>query len=219
VLGYSAEEARREASRCLDCEQVCSLCVGVCPNMALATYEMAPLRADLPALTVSNGATVANGSTPFVAGQRLQIAVLTDFCNECGNCVTACPTSGTPYRDKPRLYLDRADFEAQSSNAFMLLGDGVMEGRFEGRTHRIAVGDRIEYTAPGFRATLDRETLALLGATPTGATPTGATGGEVLSLEPAAVMATLLAGVTGSLPQIPTAAAGGSRVAHPGYAE
>jgi len=32
-------------------------------------------------------------------------------------------------------------------------------------------------------------------------------------------MATLLAGVTGSLPQIPTAAAGGSRVAHPGYAE
>ena len=34
--------------------------------------------------------------------------MLTDFCNECGNCVTFCPTSGEPYRDKPRLYLDRA---------------------------------------------------------------------------------------------------------------
>ena len=214
VLGYSAEEARREASRCLDCDQVCSLCVGVCPNMALMTYEMAPLRADLPALAVSNGAAVANGSTPFVAGQRLQIAVLTDFCNECGNCVTACPTSGTPYRDKPRLYLDRADFEAQSSNAFMLLGDGVMEARIGAQTHRISVNGRIEYAAPGFRAVLERDTFALVEATPTGAAE-----GEPLSLQPAAVMATLLAGVTGFLPQIPTAAAGGTRVAHPGYAE
>ena len=32
-------------------------------------------------------------------------------------------------------------------------------------------------------------------------------------------MATLLQGVTGSLPHIPTAVAGGMRVAHPGYAE
>ena len=163
---------------------------------------------------------VANGSTPFVVDQRLQIAVLTDFCNECGNCVTACPTSGTPYLDKPRLYLDRADFEAQASNAFMLLGDGVIEARFDGETHRIAArpgrrpNGRIEYAAPGFRAVLDRDTFALVEATPTGAAE-----GETLSLEPAAVMATLLAGVTGSLPHIPTAAAGGSRVAHPGYAE
>ena len=166
VLGYSTEEAVREASRCLDCDQVCSLCVGVCPNMALMTYEMTPVHADLPALAVANGAVVASGATPFAVNQRLQIAVLTDFCNECGNCVTACPTSGTPYLDKPRLYLDRADFEAQASNAFMLLGDGVMEARFAGRTHRISVNGRIEYEAPGFRATLERDTFALVEATP-----------------------------------------------------
>jgi putative selenate reductase len=182
--------------------------------MALMTYEMAAVRADLATLAVSNGAVVENGSTPFVACQRLQIAVLTDFCNECGNCVTACPTSGTPYFDKPRLYLDRADFEAQSSNAFMLLGDGVMEARFAGQTHRISVNGRIDYEAPGFRAVLDRDTFALVEATPTGAAE-----GEPLSLQAAAVMATLMRGVTGSLPQIPTAAAGGSRVGHPGYAE
>jgi putative selenate reductase len=226
VLGYSAEEAVREASRCLDCDQICSLCVGVCPNLALMTYEMAPVRADLPALVVANGAVVANGSTPFVAGQRLQVAVLTDLCNECGTCVTACPTSGTPYRDKPRLYLDRADFEAQPSNAFMLLGGGVIEGRFDGDTHRLAVRDpggahdpgghagRLEYAAPGFRAVLESDTLAVVEATPIGAAE-----GESLSLRPAAAMTTLLLGVTGSLPQIPTAAPGGSRVAHPGYAE
>ena len=210
VLGYSADEAMREASRCLDCDRICSLCVGVCPNMALMTYETAPVRADLPALAVANGAVVTTGLTPFAVDQRLQIAVLTDFCNECGNCVTVCPTSGKPYVDKPRLYLDRADFEAQASNAYMLLGDGVMEARFDGRTHRISVNDRIEYTAPGFWAVLDRDTFALVEAR-----PTGAADGETLSLQPAAVMATLLAGVTGSLPYIPTATAGGSRVADP----
>ncbi len=214
VLGYTAEEAKREASRCLDCDQICSLCVGVCPNMALMAYEMAPVRADLPELAVVGGAVVATGSTPFVAGQRLQISVLTDFCNECGNCVTACPTSGRPYVDKPRLYLDRADFEAQSANAFMLLGDGVIEGRFDGATHRVVLNGVVEYTAPSFRAILNRDTFALVDAT-----LTGTADGERLPLEPAAVMATLLAGVTGSLPHIPTAARGGSRINHPGYAE
>ena len=220
VLGYSAEEATREASRCLDCDQICSLCVGVCPNMALMTYQMTPVRADLAVLAVSDGAVVATGSTPFVVSQPLQIAVLTDFCNECGTCVTACPTSGRPFVDKPRLYLDRADFEAQASNAFMLLGNGVMEARFDGATHRIAASGtgaanaRITYTAPGFRAVLDAGTFALVEAS-----PTGAADGEELSLKPAAVMATLLTGVTGSLPHIPTVAAGGSRMAHPGYAE
>ena len=223
VLGYTADEARQEASRCLDCDLVCSLCVGVCPNMAIATCEVAPVYADLPVLAALDGAVVATGSQPFAVSQRLQVAVLTDLCNECGNCVTACPTSGTPYRDKPRLYLDRADFGAQPSNAFMLLGDGVIEARVEGQTHRLAVGapdavdgrdGRIHYTAPGFRVVLDRETFALLEAT-----TTGAADGETLSLQPAAVMATLLAGVTGSLPHLPTAATGGTRVGHPGYAE
>ncbi|HSW43389.1 MAG TPA: FAD-dependent oxidoreductase, partial [Patescibacteria group bacterium] len=214
VLGYSTEEAVREASRCLDCDTICSLCVGVCPNMALLTCEMAPVRVDLPALAISSGAVVVTGSTPFVVDQRLQVAVLTDLCNECGNCVTACPTSGTPYLDKPRLYLDRADFMAQASNAFRLLGGGVIEGRFDGETHRIAASGALEYAAPGFRAILDARTFALLEATPTGAGE-----GASLSLEPAAVMATLLAGVTGSLPHIPTAGCGGTRVGHPGYAE
>ncbi len=214
VLGYTADEAVREASRCLDCDQVCSLCVGVCPNMALMTYQVTPVHASLSALSVANGAVVSNGATPFDVAQRLQVAVLTDFCNECGNCVTACPTSGTPYRDKPRLYLDRADFEAQASNAYMLLGDGVLEARFGGRTHRISVNGRIEYTAPGFQAVLDCGTFALVEATPTGAAEE-----EALSLGPAAIMATLLAGITGSLPHVPTAAAGGTRMAQPGDAE
>ena len=210
-LGYTREEAMAEASRCLDCHTICSLCVGVCPNLALMTYESEPVAADLPGLVVRDGAVVRTASRhPFVADQRLQIAVLTDFCNECGNCVTACPTSGSPYRDKPRLYLDRADFLDQPSNAFMHLGEGVMEGRFAGQTHRIVVGDTIDYQAPSFRAVLRPASLELVEAA-----PTGATDGEELSLEPAAVMATLLAGLRGSMPHLPVAAEGGTFVAEP----
>jgi len=210
ALGYTPEEALAEAGRCLDCHQICSLCVGVCPNMALMTYESAPFAALLPELSVTGGKIVAGAPTRFAAEQRLQVAVLTDFCNECGNCVTACPTSGTPYRDKPRLYLDREDFEAQAANAFMLLDGGVMEGRFDGQTHRIRAGGRIAYEAPTFHALLDPATLDLIEATPTGGAE-----GQVLSLEPAAVMATLLAGLRASMPHIPVASGDGTFVPAP----
>ena len=214
TLGYTAEEAAREASRCLDCDMLCSLCVGVCPNMAIVTYEVGRRRAELPMLAVSGGTIETTGWAPFAVEQGFQVAVLTDLCNECGNCVTACPTAGAPYRDKPRLYLDRADFEAQASNAFLLVGGGAIEGRFDGQTHRLARDGRdlgrLTYAAPGLRAVLESATFSLVEATPAGAAE-----GQPVSLEPAAVMATLLAGISGSLPHLPTLADLGTRLAPP----
>jgi len=116
MLTYTAEQAGTEASRCLDCHSYCSICVGVCPNLALFTYR----------------------STD--RAQPYQVAVLADLCNECGNCTTFCPTSGAPYRDKPRLYLHREDFEAQQDNAFMVVHDGdhwAIEGRRNGTTEHL----------------------------------------------------------------------------------
>jgi putative selenate reductase len=213
VLSYTAEEAIREASRCLDCDDMCSLCVGVCPNMALLTYELEPVHTDLPSLAVLDGAIVPRGGLRFAVEQRYQVAVLADLCNECGNCVTVCPTSGAPHRDKPRLYLDPAEFAAEESNAFLLLGDGVIEARIGGRTHRIEVNDRIDYTAPTFHALLERETFQLIEAA-----PTGAADGDVLSVEPAAVMVTLLKGLAASAPHIPTVTKRGTFVVPPGPA-
>jgi putative selenate reductase len=209
-----------EASRCLDCHTICSLCVGVCPNLALMTYRSEPFHAVLPSLRSHGGTLEARGRHAYRAEQRLQIAVLTDFCNECGNCTTACPTAGDPYRDKPRLYLDRADFEAQEDNAFMLMGDGSIEGRWEGETHQLRLNGVVEYASPAVRATLDAETFDLLDATPQDEVADGA----VLSLEPAAAMYVLLRGLQESMPHLPTAGAGdeagaGTRVGHPGYPE
>ena len=94
--------------------------------------------------------------------------MLTDFCNECGNCATFCPTAGKPYRDKPRLYLDRADFEAQQDNAFMILGSGVVEARAAGETHRVEVGGAITCTTPRATVRLDAATWEVLESSATG---------------------------------------------------
>jgi putative selenate reductase len=205
VIGYSDEQAVAEAGRCIDCDVICSLCVGVCPNMALMTYEMDAVRFDVPVLG-GDGATTA--TVPFVADQHYQIAVLTDFCNECGNCVTACPTSGVPYQDKPRLYLNRDEFEAEDDNAFMLFEDGSIEGRFHGETHRLSDNGVLDYSGPGLTATLDRRSLAVSAAT---------VDGDGASLEPAAVLYTLLAGLDGSMGHLPRmAATTGTFVADPG---
>jgi putative selenate reductase len=120
MLTYTPEQARAEAARCLDCHTYCSICVGVCPNLALFTYETDQ------------------------CDQHYQVAVLADLCNECGNCTTFCPTSGAPYRDKPRLYVNRDDFEAQQDNAFMIFHDSdrwAIEARFQGATRHLELND------------------------------------------------------------------------------
>jgi len=123
VQGYTAEQARSEAARCLDCDSYCSICVGVCPNLALQTIQVEP-------------------SEALQIKQAFQIVVLADLCNKCGNCTTFCPTSGEPYRDKPRMYIDREEFEAQKENAFMVFRDPwAMEGRWGGVTRRIELSD------------------------------------------------------------------------------
>ncbi len=218
IYTYTEEEAKAEASRCLDCDTICSLCVGVCPNMALLTYQMAPFAAQLPTLAIAGGDVVVGEPARFAVDQSLQIAVLTDFCNECGNCVTACPTSGEPYRDKPRLYLDRPDFEAEKDNAFWVEQQGettVVEARWDGETHRLAINGQVEYSAPALQATLANKTLELITAAP----GESAADGQSVSLEPAAQMYAFWRGLSGSLPQVPMAGVEGTKVGHPGYPE
>jgi len=217
ILSYTAEQAKQEAGRCLDCHEVCSLCVGVCPNMALLTYESESVRAQLPELLVGPNGVETVGTRWFSADQAFQIAVLSDFCNECGNCVTACPTSGEPYVDKPRLYLNREEFEAESDNAFMMFSDTSIESRVDGETHHLVLNGAIQYTTPSIVVHLDPETLELIEATP----QEGANGATI-SLEPAATMFTIMKGLQGSMPHLPLMPVGdtaGTMVGHPGYDE
>jgi len=223
ISTYTAEEARTEAARCLDCHEICSLCVGVCPNMALMTYSAEPFIRFLPALRSVGGQIETGEAREFRADQKYQIAVLTDFCNECGNCTTFCPTSGEPYRDKPRLYLHRADFEAQSENAFMMAGSAdtkVMEARWGGETHRLEIDSEIRYESPGFSARLEPGSFNLIDASP----GKQASEGQELTLEVCASMYVVLQGITESMPHLPQATladpiARTTRIGHPGYEE
>lgn len=142
--------AREEASRCLDCDLLCSYCVGVCPNLALFTYEHAPICKMLPLGRIKDGRWLALNGEKIKIAQRYQVAVFADLCNECGNCVTFCPSAGKPYRDKPRIYSRRDEWERESDNAFLLekLADGhALHARIAGRTHTLSLNGRIDYSS------------------------------------------------------------------------
>ncbi len=203
VQTLAPTEAEREALRCLDCDTMCSLCVAVCPNLAFMTYRCAPLGVALPQLRVEGGSIKTKGTKPFNVAQGLQVAVLSDLCNECGNCTTFCPTSGRPYQDKPRLYLDRTEFDAQRSNAFMLFERGDawgMRGRFGGTTHEIVLNATLDYSSPQLSAHIAAADFSLQSTRLTGANE-----GDTLSLEPAAVLHVLLKSLRSSLPHLPVA--------------
>jgi putative selenate reductase len=55
----------------------------------------------------------------FRVQQRFQILNIGDFCNECGNCNTFCPSKGTPYKDKPKFYLTIKSFNDTETGYFL----------------------------------------------------------------------------------------------------
>jgi putative selenate reductase len=222
VHSYRAQQARAEAARCLDCHRYCSLCVSVCPNLALQTFQSEPFSRQLPLLRFKNNEIQIEPGSTYQVRQAHQILLLTDFCNECGNCTTFCPTAGEPYRDKPRLYLDRTEFEDQSDNAFMVFRDGqqwAMDARWGGATHRIELNGKLDYSGPSFRAHIDPVTFEVERVEP-GAGPRD---GDLLSLEPCAAMYVLLQGLRQSMPHIPAAwpaeRAKAGRISQPKYEE
>jgi len=202
VSTLSREDARAEASRCLACDTFCSVCTSVCPNHAFLTYACTPFAADLPSWTVENGAIVAQTTVPFAVRQATQTAVLTDFCNECANCATFCPTAGRPYREKPRLYASLSEFEAQDGNAYRIVGEKAgrtIAGRFAGATHTLTPAPSgFTYATPDFSIPLDAS-LAPLAPPSFPASFSG-----TVDLTPAAVLRTLLLNIAPSqLPPIP----------------
>lgn len=119
------EAAVSEADRCLWCDEICNICTTVCPNFAMRGYEITPVRYDLQKATVSEtGAVEITEDRVFEAAQKYQILNIANFCNECGNCNTFCPTSGAPYREKPGFYLTVSSFnDAEEGYFFANLKD------------------------------------------------------------------------------------------------
>jgi putative selenate reductase len=192
--------ARQEAARCLECQSLCSLCTASCPNLAIQTYRAETHRYALPILVRQGKEWRPSGDEVFSAEQGNQVLVLADSCNECGNCVTFCPTAGRPYRDKPRLYGTRREWEQERENAFFLtIGDGnasphwILKGRYEGHTHSLGWNGKLTYESPRLTAELDPETLAPLHVE----VKSPWLEGDTVRLRPAAEMMVLLSALRG----------------------
>ncbi len=108
VSSLTKDETMKEASRCLLCDEVCNICTTVCPNLALFGYLHQPFIAQL-----------SGTDTKFELTQTPQILHIADWCNQCGNCNTFCPSSGAPYMEKPHLHLTKESFKNGSEGYFL----------------------------------------------------------------------------------------------------
>jgi putative selenate reductase len=196
-LSFTPEQARAEASRCVQCTTFCDKCVEVCPNRANQTFLMRPVDVMLPRLalvTQPSGLQVV-GYERFVIGQERQIININDFCNACGDCTTFCVHQGQPWLDKPRLFLNEGDFLAADRNAYRITG-GVIRHRDAGReTSLIRENRHFVYDCPEARITL---TPAFAVTAAAAKQPFAG----ALSLRDAAELAVILKGVTETLPQL-----------------
>ncbi len=114
-------EARFDGSRCFACDQVCDICVDVCPNRANIS------------INVSSG----------LFDQKQQILHVDGMCNECGNCATFCPHAGKPYKDKITLFWTEHDFIDSTNVGFLPLGKEKFKIRDEsGEIFNYAIGDK-----------------------------------------------------------------------------
>jgi putative selenate reductase len=77
----------------------------VCPNRANVAYRVKPRKIQLYLADLVVDKIEWKTDTLFEISQEYQILNLPDWCNECGNCTTFCPTAESPYREKPHLHL------------------------------------------------------------------------------------------------------------------
>jgi putative selenate reductase len=193
----SGEAAQAEARRCLQCSSFCDKCVEVCPNRANYTYLVAPVRRSIPVLTCRKGKLMVANQETFAVTQTRQILHVDDFCNECGNCATFCVHQGKPYTEKPRLFLQRRNFELEDDNAFYAEGTAhtaTIYRRERGQESQLKVQDgNLTFENAHIRTSLSPEfeiqEMALKEAFD-----------DEFSLREAAEMAVILKGITASLP-------------------
>lgn len=114
---FTPELAMQEASRCLQCSDVCSVCVTVCPNRANQYYQTKAEQIPIWKIRVEGLKTHVELDSYLNLEQKYQTYNVADFCNECGNCTTFCPTKGAPFLDKPRFCLTEKSFHT-TENGF-----------------------------------------------------------------------------------------------------
>lgn len=127
-------EAIAEAQRCLYCNDICNICIGVCPNFANVSFESK--KSKIPIYSISINGSVKKEIFDYLnVDQTNQIFNIGDFCNECGNCNTFCPTNGAPYITKPKFYLTEESF-AKEDNCYFI-GNNFIKYKNSGNIEKV----------------------------------------------------------------------------------
>ncbi len=140
----SAEEAKLEASRCLHCDVICNVCVGVCPNLANFAYTLEPVSWQLlKAVRQEDGSITFENDQDFEVTQAFQVLNIRDLCNECGNCTTFCPSAGKPFADKPGLCLSIDAFNREQEAFYLsrLPGKDILIFKHHEAIHTLTLSD------------------------------------------------------------------------------
>ncbi len=160
VRPLSEEEARSESKRCLQCNDYCGVCVTVCPNRANQSYQVTPGTFKVQRVISGVAGRAVETVRMMNLSQEFQTLNIGDFCNECGNCTSFCPTSGSPYKDKPKFYLTETSFNAEENGYF--LAPGILKARVDGNLETLEERDgRFHYSARGASAVLEPSTLEI----------------------------------------------------------
>ncbi len=154
-----------EAGRCLWCDEICSICTTVCPNFANRTCRVTPFSHMLQkAVKKEDGNIEFEEDSVFEIRQLYQILHIANFCNECGNCKTFCPTSGAPYLEKPKFWLTTKSFNEAEEGYFLTVLRGrknlihKRKGSFATMTE---IADKYIYETDFVSATFDRKNFRL----------------------------------------------------------
>jgi putative selenate reductase len=134
--------------------------------MANRFFTVTPVKIALQkaVLSETDGSVTLEDDCTFEIKQKYQILHFSDFCNECGNCNTFCPTSGAPFRDKPKFWLTTASFNQAEEGYFLSVRGGITnlvhkhKGNFSTLTE---MPDRYIYENDFVRAEFEKEAFRL----------------------------------------------------------
>jgi putative selenate reductase len=161
---FSEESVVKEASRCLSCDRLCNMCVSVCPNRANISYRVKPVEYRLQQAVKQGEKVVIQDDRLFKVEQEYQVLHIADFCNECGNCRTFCPTAGSPYKDKPRFCLAKKSFAGEDNVYFIGRNRGIpyITFRYNGKEETLYLDEKkFIYRSGGVTAALDKQNFAI----------------------------------------------------------
>ncbi|MFQ3676273.1 MAG: FAD-dependent oxidoreductase, partial [Endomicrobiia bacterium] len=133
-----------ESARCLNCDLLCNICVTVCPNRANQYYETRKQTFSVKKVVVNNNKPQILYDKQFILSQQIQVLSIGDFCNECGNCNTFCPSDNAPYKIKPKIYLTKSEFDTEFNNVFYYSkNEKCLYAKFNGNLHSLVKKNKV----------------------------------------------------------------------------